>query len=392
MTHLDRRRLITLSGAALLSACGGGGGGSTPAPPPTPSPAPPPPPPPPARILAPLKDTAAAKGLRFGTALDTGNTYPDTQYTNLLLRHCDVIVAENDMKWEDLRPGPSEFFFTDADRLVTFANTEGVDLRFHTLLWEVTERYPAWLESGYDFGADPAAEGERVLTEHIRTVARRYQGDMTSWDTVNEAVDPSTGAYRSTPLSEAMGGMEAVLDTAFRTAREELPGAQLVYNDYMSWGANGTHRDGVLRLLEGLKTRGTPIDALGLQSHVWGGNQYGYDADETAWRAFLDEVTGMGLDLVITELDVNDRDVVADIEQRDARIAEVTKRYLDVTLSYPQTKDIVVWNLVHKYSWMQYFLERPDGLQKRGLPFDDAFEPTEMAFAIEAALNEAPTR
>ena len=60
-----------------------------------------------------------------------------------------------------------------------------------------------------------------------------------------------------------VSGPEAVIDLAFHTAREQLPTAQLVYNDYMSWEPqHAKHCDDVLRLLEGFRKRGTPVDAL----------------------------------------------------------------------------------------------------------------------------------
>ena len=39
----------------------------------------------------------------------------------------------------------------------------------------------------------------------------------------------------------------------------------------MSWertGEDETHMRGVLKLLEGFRKRGTPVDALGVQSHI----------------------------------------------------------------------------------------------------------------------------
>jgi hypothetical protein len=67
----------------------------------------------------------------------------------------------------------------------------------------------------------------------------------------------------------------------------------------MGWDlGEETHRAGVLKLLEGFRKRGTPVDALGVQSHLGGAKTSGPEGfakpDEKAWRAFLDEVTGMG--------------------------------------------------------------------------------------------------
>ncbi len=114
------------------------------------------------------------------------------------------------------------------------------------------------------------AEAERLLTEHIRAVTGRYRGMINSYDVVNEAIDHDARKPIETSLSRAMGSPEAVIDLAFRSAREQLPDAQLVYNDYMSWEppARANIVADVLRLLEGLRKRGTPVDALGIQSHI----------------------------------------------------------------------------------------------------------------------------
>lgn len=385
MAVLDRRRMLLTGTAALLAGCGGGGSSA-------PEPIDPPDPvDPPQGALGALKAAASAKNLGFGAALAAPTTFQDIRYRNLLVEQCNLVVAENDHKWGAIRPTPNDFDFTGGDAIVDFALTEGLDFRFHTLLWEDEVRYPGWFET-YDFGANPAAEGERLLSEHIRRVTDHYRGRMVGWDVVNEAVDPATGGYRSSPFSRALGSMEAVLDTAFNTAREQLPDGRLVYNDFMSWGGDATHRDGVLRLLEGMMNRGTPVDALGLQSHVWGGNADGYFPDRAAWRSFLDEVTGMGLGLVLTEFDVDDRDLPAARATRDERVATVARDYLDTTLAYEAVSDVVMWGLVNRYSWLQTFRPRTDGLAKRPLPFDDDYQPTPMAFAIKDAFDAAPNR
>jgi endo-1,4-beta-xylanase len=104
----------------------------------------------------------------------------------------------------------------------------------------------------------------------VRTVCRRYGTRIYSYDVVNEAIEPETGLIRDTNVTRALGG-EHFLDTMYHTARAEAPHAQLVYNDYMSWETNPvdqTHMRGVLKLLEGFRKRGTPVDALGVQSHI----------------------------------------------------------------------------------------------------------------------------
>lgn len=388
MNDFTRRKLMALAGAMPLMACSGGGGAAS-------SSQPPPsgggnPPPPPMPTLSSIKDAAAAKNMRFGSAIYVRDSFLSNDYLDLMREHCNMLVAENSHKWTGIRPSADQFSWVDGDAILDFAQAEGMDARFHTLLWEDAQRYPSWF-ANYDWSSDEAAEAERLLIEHITTVARRHADVFFSWDVVNEAVDPGTGDYRISPFSERLG-MEAVLDIAFETARAELPNTQLVYNDFMSWGTGSAHRDGVLRLLEGMLSRGTPIDALGLQSHVYGGNSGGLANDEAAWRRFLDEVTGMGLGLVITEFDVDDRDLAPDIATRDRQVADATRVYLDICFDYSQLTDVMCWGLVHRFSWLQDFQQRADGLPKRPTPFDDDFEPTLMAEEILAAFDRAAAR
>src|SRR5205809_8121942 len=109
-----------------------------------------------------------------------------------------------------------------------------------------------------------------MLVSLVQTACRRYEARLTSYAVVNEAVQPETGQIRDTNVTRALGG-EAFLDLMFHTARAEAPHAELVYNDYMSWeltGEDQTHAAGVLKLLEGFRKRGTPVDTLRVQSHI----------------------------------------------------------------------------------------------------------------------------
>jgi endo-1,4-beta-xylanase len=237
-----------------------------------------------------------------------------------------------------------------------------------------------------------------MLREHIDTVCRRYGRRIGSWDVVNEAVDAGTGEMRETVFSRAMGSADDVLDLAFRAARAAAPHAQLVYNDYMSWEpGNEAHRAGVLRLLERFRKRATPVDALGVQSHIGSGNNPGDPSvfgphDERAWRRFLDEATGMGYDLLITEFDVNDRGIAGGIAARDRAVADYAKAYLDLMLSYRQLGDVLVWGMTDNRSWLQERPPRADGLPKRPTPYDSDYRPKPLRGAIAAALRGAASR
>lgn len=348
-----------------------------------------------------LNELARRKGLRFGSAIAAGasdarrrgGSIDDPDYVAVVAGECGLLVPENEMKMQTLRPSPDVFDFARADRLTAFAAERSLDVRGHNLLWHNTRWLPAWL-NGFDFGSRPATTAEALVVTHIETVCRHFGPKIRSWDVVNETIDPATGRMRETVLTRYLG--DRVIDIAFHAAREALPDCQLVYNDYMEWEAgNETHRAGVLKLLERLRRDKVPIDALGLQSHLGGDSdlqgQPGAPQPE-AWRSFLTEVTGMDYDLLVTELDLNDRAMPADPVKRDAAGAGYVRAYLDLTLSFPEVRDVLCWGMVDRFSWLNDRAPRPDGLPRRPCPYDSDFRPKRMRESIAAALAAAPLR
>ena len=394
--HFTRRTALGGLSAFPLAACGGSGGSraasvaSTPAPTVTAT----------GRSLNALAQRNSRR--RFGSAIAStpgrtlAGSIQNPDYTALVAAECGLVVPENELKWQALRPDAETFDFARADRIIAWAQANGLAVRGHNLLWQRPEWTPAWL-TAHDFGANPAAEAERLLTTHIRTVTARYRGAISSWDVVNEAIDHDTHGLMQTSLSRALGGAEETIDLAFRTARVSLPEAQLVYNDYMSWEPrHRAHCADVLRLLERLKARGTPVVALGIQSHIeifsidpaTGVGPY----DESEWRRFLDAVTGMGYRLLITEFDVKDRALPGGIAARDAKVAEYARRYLDLMLDYgDHLDDILAWGLVDRFNWLQDFApaKRADGLEVRGAPYDDAYRAKPLRAAMADAFAAA---
>ena len=345
-----------------------------------------------------LNGLGAAKGMGFGSCLGgTGgrrtSSFGDPRMRALMIEQCGILVPENELKWQALRPDAKTFDFGGADKLISFAVKNGMRVRGHTLLWQKMERFPEWLKT-HDFGPNPVKEAERLLGEHVATVCGHYGTTIFTYDVVNETIDEKTGEMRETVLTKAMG--PSLIDYMFQAAHAAAPGAKLVYNDYMSWGAGSAlHRAGVLRLLERLKKNNVPIDVLGVQSHIGADINGGFaisSADRIEWRHFLDEVTGMGLDLAITEFDVNDRYLPADTATRDGDVAALGRDYLDMMMSYRQLQYVMAWGLVDRYSWLQENTPRKDGLSKRPTPYDDDYKPKPLRGAIADAFRAAPSR
>jgi len=275
------------------------------------------------------------------------------------------------------------------DTFVAWARAHELKLRGHTMIWG--EALPTW------FGGLDRAAAVRAVENHIADIGRHLAGRIHSWDVVNEAIKPNDGRpdrLRRTELVEKIG--PEFLDIAFRAARAADPKAKLVYNDFdfeLDVPEQRDKRRTLLDLLDGFRKRGTPIDAVGLQSHLSLEDMPRFN--EKAYGDFLREVAARGVEIMITELDVIDRAAPGGIAKRDAAVAATYKRFLDVALAEKPVKTVVVWGLCDRNSWIDWMnprTKRADGLHPRPLLFDEEYRPKPVYTTVAEVLAGAPRR
>jgi len=334
----------------------------------------------------PLAKRAAAKGLLYGAATQYPFLSSDAEFATRFAQECNILVTENDLLWREIRPSPDRFNFTVGDRLAEFAKTRGLLLGGGHLVWY--NNLPDWFKETVN-----RKNAEQFLVKHIKTVVGHYAGQMHFWTVVNEAIEPPNGrsdGLRKMPWLEFFG--PDYIDLAFRVAAEADPQALLVYNDYgldYDRPADEARRTDLLRLLERLKSRGTPIHALGIQAHL--------TASETRFnpkklRDFLSNVAALGLKIMITEMDVIDQELPLNVVVRDRIVARVYEDYLSVALDEPAMIALVTWGLSDRYTWLSWFRPRYDGSQVRPLPLDANLKPKLAWNAIARVLDKAPMR
>jgi endo-1,4-beta-xylanase len=333
---------------------------------------------------------AAAKGVVFGTALTRGEAEASPELAGIAGAEAALIVPGNEFKWPSHRPSLEGFDFRDADFMVRFAEERRKPARGHALVWHGA--LPAWFEAA----APRDAAGMRGLLErHIRTVAGRYAGRMQSWDVVNEPVEPwyrRPDGLRETPFLQALG--PDYIDLAFRLAHAADPAARLVLNEYgleMANEDNAARRVAMLALLRGMRSRGVPVHALGIQGHL---SAAARDFDPQVFRRFIRDVAALGLEVYVTELDVTDRGLPPDIPARDAAVARTLRAFLDAALAEPAVRMVVVWGLTDRFTWMNdsQYTRREDGLRVRGHLLDEALRPKAGWHAVADAFRAAPRR
>lgn len=347
-----------------------------------------------------LDALARAKGMiGFGSCIGDGspihkiNSFDDLGVQNVHRAECGIVVPSGALKWTALRPNPQDFTFYAGDKLVAWGEANKMKVRGHNLLWLRPDRNPDWMLT-HDFGSRPAAAAEKMLRDHITTVCKRYGDRIFTWDVVNEAIDPFTGNVREMMFTKYLG--PAAVDIAFDAAANALPAnCALVYNDYMGWNeASARHREGVLKLLDHMKSQKLKVDVLGVQAHIGAGligfvmGDMKFDApQQAAYKQFLDSAVAQGHRLAITEFDVSEDGTPADIFERDRIMADLTRRYMDFMLRYRELDYVMCWGMVDTYSWLQSRNLRADGMLKRGSPYDPNYQPKPMREAFAAAFR-----
>jgi len=340
-----------------------------------------------------LRKLAAEKGLLYGTTVAAAQITGDPPFADLVRQEASLVVAENEMKWQVINRGaPGDDDFAPADTIATFAAANKLVLRGHNLLWY--HRTPEWF---FDL-PDKAAQRQAVV-EHIQQLAGRYRGRIHSWDVVNEPIEPKDGrpdGLRTAVFLETLG--PEYIDLAYRTARDADPNARLVVNEYdveLDAPEQEARRIALLHLLEGMRRSGTPVDAVGIQAHLTAAGGPPFSA--SLLRRFLADIASLGLTIQITELDVTDEKVPADVTVRDNLVADTYRRFLNAALDEPAVKMVVTWGLSDRHSWIvrreTYQAKwRIDDAASRPLPFDADLEAKPAFDAIAGALAHAPER
>ncbi|MFI9485534.1 endo-1,4-beta-xylanase [Promicromonospora sp. NPDC052451] len=273
-----------------------------------------------------LQAAAAESGRYFGTAIAAGKL-SDTQYTTIANREFNMVTAENEMKIDATEPNQNQFTFTNGDRIVSWARSNGKQVRGHTLAWH--SQQPGWMQNMSGSALRSA------MLNHVTQVATHYRGQIHSWDVVNEAfADGSSGARRDSNLQRTGNDW---IEAAFRAARAADPNAKLCYNDYNTDNWSHAKTQAVYNMVRDFKSRGVPIDCVGFQAHFNSGNPV-----PSNYHTTLGNFAALGVDVQITELD---------IAGSGTSQAEQYRGIVQACLAVSRCTGISVWGVRDSDSW-----------------------------------------
>lgn len=349
-----------------------------------------------------LKDVLRRRGIEHvGVAVDQRET--TGRSAELLLRHFDAITPENAGKPESVQPVEGQFTWDSLDRLLDFADENGVDVYGHVLVWH--SQTPAWFfkDGDRDLTSSPADRAllRSRLKAHIKAIAdhvdARYpDGDSPIWamDVVNEVIadGPNDNPHdmRDSRWFQVLG--EGFVDDAFRLARRYFPDTKLFINDYNT--EMPEKRADYLELIKALKKRKVPIDGVGHQAHVDVARPVQWLEDSITAVRRLDR----HLLQAVTELDVNlsKQNTGADVSSGevpeyerafaddDDAVIEAGYYYRDLfDMLERQSRSIdsvTFWGISNARTWLRTWpLPRP---WENPLPFDDDLQAAPAYWGI----------
>ncbi len=313
-----------------------------------------------------LRSLAQGRGIQIGAAVTARPLHEDAIYAQVFGREFSMLTPENAMKFGVLHPGTDRYDFSDADAIMKFADANAMQVHGHTLVWH--EQVPSWL-TDVERTRDELIQ---VLQEHIWTVVGRYRGRVTTWDVVNEAII-GDGSLRDTLWGRGIG--PDYIDLPFRWAHEADPQARLFYNDY---GGEVLNRksDAIYDLVQGLQESGTPIQGVGLQTHI------GLESppDVEAFAANMNRLAALGLSVRVSEMDVRIREPIT--EEKLTAQARLYRDILAACLSAKNCEAFVLWGFTDRYFWI------PTAYPGTGaaLIFDEYYHPKPAYNALMDAL------
>jgi len=283
----------------------------------------------------------------------------------LLAGELDSITIGSDLQWDVLEPQRGNYRFGPADRVADFAQSHGLELRGHPLIWRVL--MPRWLTRGQWTREQLIG----IMRERIQTVVGRYRGRVSEWDVVNEPVKDD-GELRPTIWSKTIGPDYIAL--AFQFAHEADPAARLYLNEFRTEVQN-PKSDGIYRIASSLVQQGVPIDGVGFQGHLVADDVYTADDIYANLHRFAD----LGLDVQFTEADVPVSSGSADAPEQRARQAGVYRAMSNACRREPACTRFTLWGLTDRWSWW--------GAGRVPLPFDDELQPKPAWTALTDELR-----
>ena len=237
------------------------------------------------------------------------------------------------------------------DLCVDYCEENGILPKLHCLVYD--KFTPEWLQKL------PLDEVKKKYEERFRQIAERYSGRMYEFEVINELL-----LEKDWNLKTELSDTKDIIEWSFNLARKYFPNEVLVINEGnpISGLSRDDYRNPYYMMIENSLQKGTPIDKIGLQNHMFTGamaktpEQYesavrNFDRrmcnPKSIWKG-LDVISELGLPLELTEVTIP---TLGDTIEDEELQADMLKLWYSVWFSHPAVETIVYWNTIDGYAY-----------------------------------------
>jgi endo-1,4-beta-xylanase len=330
-----------------------------------------------------LASLGARCGMKVGIQSSTGR-FTQSVLGPFLQANFNMITPP--LKWANLLPNVDQYDFVAADHEFAYAKEHGLAVHGHNLCWNSSN--PAWFDS-----ALTKQNAREYLRSYITTVVGRYRGQVDSWDVVNEPIavwNKQPDGLRAGAWLQFIG--PEYIDLAFHATQAADPSSLRTLNlngcEEQSSSSVDQVRAASLNLVKTLLKRGVPLQAVALEAHIDGP----WRPRDSAYLNFIRALRDTGVQVYISEFDVNDSAIPGTEAQVKAAVAETYRNYLTDVLSVASLRRLIFWSMSDRFDWYgllaatQARWQRPDGQSHRLGLTDENFAPNPAYGSLCKAL------
>jgi endo-1,4-beta-xylanase len=278
-------------------------------------------------VAAPAEFVPAGPEIATGKSRFLGNCYSESEDQNKhFSAYWNEVVPGNSGKWGWVERTRDTMSWTDLDNAYNFAKENGYPFCFHILVWGAQQ--PTWMRTL------SSAEQLDEIKEWFAAVAERYP-DIDYLQVVNEPLhqkpdntNADSGNYMNALGGTGTTGHDWIIE-AFRLAKQYFPNTPLMINEY-GIVSSPTNTAQYVAIIKDLKKEGL-IDLIGVQAHAFTTSQ----APASTLTACLDSLAATGLDIMVTEMDIDGLDDNTQLNEY--------KRVFPVFWKHPYVMGISLW-------------------------------------------------
>lgn len=252
-----------------------------------------------------------------------GNIDTQGQIRSDFKTYWDQFSPENAGKWGSVQPSSGTFNWSSLDAMYKYCTDNNILFKEHNFSWG--SQQPSWVTSSNAMTAVPA---------WISAFCTRYP-KVALIDVVNEPLHNQAG-YTGGIGGAGTSGYDWIVQM-FKWARASCPGAILIVNDYNTIEYS-SENGRIQTLVNAVLKAGGPIDAVGNQGH-----DVGKVSASTVLTYTNNIISGTGLPVYITEMDVGEADDNTQLSKISAVVTELWK--LD------QMKGMTYWGYIVGTTW-----------------------------------------